>query len=87
MDHTGSNCPTLDRNLGRLEAHVADLTQQIAAMRTELSTVSRKVDTSISAHHERIASLESFRRWAVGVMTGILLSGVAAAFAWAFRTG
>lgn len=73
-------------DLGRLEARVADLTEKIIEMRKELSAIARTVDTSISAHHERIVSLESFRRWAVGVMTGILLSGVAAAFAWAFRS-
>ena len=80
------NPPTsLDRNLGRLEARVADLTEQIIEMRKELSAISRTVDTSISAHHERILNLESFRRWAVGLLTGIMLSGIAAAFAWAFR--
>ena len=81
----GNGNTTLDRNLGRLEARVADLSEQIIAMRQELSAVARTVDTSISAHHERLVALEAFRRWAVGVMTGILLSGVAAAFAWAFR--
>lgn len=77
---------TLDRNLGRLEARVGDLTEQIITMRKELSALARTVDSSLAAHHERIAALEAFRRWAVGVMTGMLLSGVAAAFAWAFRT-
>ena len=77
---------SLDRNLGRLEARVADLAEQIAAMRKELSAMSCTVNTSVSAHHERLANLESFRRWAIGVMTGVLLSGVAAAFAWALRT-
>ena len=82
----GNEATTLERNIGRLEARVADLTEQIIELRKELSTVARTVDSTVSAHHERIISLESFRRWAVGVMTGILLSGVAAAFAWAFRT-
>jgi hypothetical protein len=82
----GNGSATLDRNLGRLEARVADLTQQIVEMRKELSTVARTVDSSISSHHERIAALESFRRWAVGLMTGMLLSGVAAAFAWVLRS-
>ena len=86
MNFNTDNCPTLDRNLERLEARVADLSDQIAAMRKDLSGISRTVDTSISAHRERLAALESFRRWAIGVLTGILLSGVAAAFAYAFRT-
>jgi len=82
----GNGSTTLERNLGRLEARVGDLTEQIITMRKELSAVARTVDSSVAAHHERILALESFRRWAVGVMTGMLLSGVAAAFAWAFRT-
>jgi hypothetical protein len=81
----GNGNTTLERNLGRLEARVADLTEQISSMRTELSAVARTVDTSLSAHHERILALESFRRWAVGMLTGILLSGVAAAMAYALR--
>ncbi len=83
MNNNGNT--TLDRNLGRLEARVADLTEQIITMRKELSALSRTVDSSISAHHERIVALESFRRWAVGLMTGVLLSGVAAVFAYALR--
>jgi hypothetical protein len=82
----GNGTPSLDRNLGRLEARVADLTEHIVAMRQELSGLSCTVNTSIAGHQERLANLESFRRWAVGVLTGILLSGVAAAFAWALRT-
>ena len=82
----GNGTTTLERNLGRLEARVGDLTEQIITMRKELSGLARTVDTATSSHHERIISLEAFRRWAVGVMTGMLLSGVAAAFAWAFRT-
>ena len=81
----GNGNTTLERNLGRLEARVADLTEQISSMRTELSAVARTVDTSLSAHHKRIVALESFRRWAVGMLTGILLSGVAAAMAYALR--
>ncbi len=82
----GNGSTTLDRNLGRLEARVADLTEQIIEMRKEISALSCTVNTSISAHHERLAALESFRRWMVGVMTGILLSGVAAVFAWAMKS-
>ncbi len=67
-------------------ARVGDLTEQIIGMRKELSALSRTVDSSVSAHHERLVALESFRRWAVGVMTGIVLSGVAAVFAWISRS-
>jgi len=69
---------TLDRSLGRVEARVADLTEQIAALRTELSRLVQLVESSTAAHHERISSLEAFRRWSVGLMTGLFLSGVAA---------
>jgi len=69
---------TLDRSLGRVEARVADLTEQIAALRTELSRLVQLVESSTAAHHERISALEAFRRWSVGLMTGLFLSGVAA---------
>lgn len=82
MNNNGTN---IDRNLGRLEARVADLTEQISAMRTELTAIAGTVDRTLAGHRERIISLESFRRWAVGMLTGILLSGVAAAFAWISR--
>ena len=81
----GNGSTSLERHLGRLEARVADLTEQISAMRTELSSVAGTVDRTLSAHQERILSLESFRRWALGVNTGLLMSAVAAALAWSFR--
>jgi hypothetical protein len=73
---------SLDRALGRVEGRVADLAGQIEAMRVELSTLAHNVETAVAAHRERIASLEAFRHWAVGVMTGLFLSGMAAVFGW-----
>ncbi|MFZ5434636.1 MAG: hypothetical protein ACOZB3_12790 [Calditrichota bacterium] len=71
---------SFDRSLGRVEARVADLTQQIAALRGELSRLSQIVESQTAAHHERISALESFRRWTIGLLTGLFLSGVAAVF-------
>ena len=76
---------TLDRSLGRVEAHVAELTEQVSSLRTELSRLVQMVESSIAAHHERIAGLESFRRWAIGLMTGLFLSGVAAVFGYVLK--
>ena len=76
---------TLDRSLGRVEAHVAELTEQVSSLRTELSRLVQLVESSIAAHHERIAGLESFRRWAIGLMTGLFLSGVAAVFGYILK--
>lgn len=67
-----------DRSLGRVEARVADLTEQISGLRTELSRLVQIVESSTAAHHERIAALESFRRWMIGLMTGLFMSGIAA---------
>jgi hypothetical protein len=85
MNTNNNGTTNLERNLGRLEARVADLTEQIRTMRAELSSVAGNVDRTLAAHHERLVSLESFRRWALGVNTGLLMSAVAAAFAWAWR--
>ena len=71
----------LERSLGRVEARVADLTEQITAMRTELSALTKSVEAAVAGHQERLAALESFRRWAIGLMTGLFLSGAAAIFA------
>jgi hypothetical protein len=76
---------TLDRSLGRVEGHVAELTEQVSNLRTELSRLVQLVESSIAAHHERIAGLESFRRWAIGLMTGLFLSGVAAVFGYILK--
>ncbi|MCX6601171.1 MAG: hypothetical protein NT025_06380 [bacterium] len=76
---------TLDRSLGRVEAHVAELTEQVSSLRTELSRLVQLVESSVAGHHERIAGLESFRRWAIGLMTGLFLSGVAAVFGYVLK--
>jgi predicted nucleic acid-binding Zn-ribbon protein len=82
-DLTGS----LDRSLGRVEARVADLAEQIVAMRKELSELSQSMESAVAGHRERIASLESFRRWMTGLMTGVVLSGVAAVFGHLLTSG
>jgi hypothetical protein len=79
------NDSTFERSLGRVEARVADLTDQIGAMRTELSTLAHSVESGMATHRERIAALESFRRWMIGLMTGLFLSGVAAVFGYVTR--
>lgn len=76
---------SLERSLGRVEARVADLSTQIAQLRAELSRLVQIVESNTAAHHERIAALEAFRRWAIGLMTGLLLSGVAAVFGYVAR--
>ncbi|MBU0508737.1 hemolysin XhlA family protein [bacterium] len=76
---------SFDRSLGRVEARVADLTEQITRLRSELSRLVQLVESSTAAHHERIRTLESFRRWAIGLLTGLFLSGVAAVFAYVSR--
>jgi hypothetical protein len=81
MEHDSS----LDRGLGRVEARVADLTEQITSLRKEFSSLMQSVESATAAHRERIAALESFRRWMVGLMTGLFLSGVAAVFGYFFR--
>jgi hypothetical protein len=79
------NDTSLDRGLGRVEARVADLSEQIGAMRTELSSLAHSVESGLAAHRERIAALESFRRWMIGLTTGLFLSGVAAVFGYVTR--
>jgi hypothetical protein len=76
---------TMERCLGRVEARVADLTEQITALRTELSALTKSVEAAVAGHQERLAALESFRRWAIGLMTGLFLSGAAAVFAYVLR--
>lgn len=71
---------SLDRGLGRVEARVADLTEQISALRKEFSALVQNVESAIASHRERIAAIEAFRRWMIGLMTGLFLSGVAAVF-------
>jgi predicted nucleic acid-binding Zn-ribbon protein len=79
------NEASLDRGLGRVEARVADLAEQISALRKELSAVVHTMESAIAAHRERIAALESFRRWMIGLMTGLFLSGAAAVFGYLLK--
>jgi hypothetical protein len=81
------NETSLDRGLGRVEARVADLAEQIVGLRKELSSVGHTMETAVAAHRERIAALEAFRRWMIGVMTGLFLSGVAAGFGYWLKPG
>jgi tRNA A-37 threonylcarbamoyl transferase component Bud32 len=74
------NEASIDRGLGRVEARVADLAEQIAALRKELSSVVHTMESAIAGHRERLAALEAFRRWMIGLLTGVFLSGVAAVF-------
>ncbi len=80
-----SETDNVDRSLGRVEARVADLTEQIAALRTEVSSVAHNVESNFASHRERIAALESFRRWMIGLMTGLFMSAVAAVFGYITR--
>lgn len=66
-----------DRTLGRVEARVADLTEQIHSLRSDVAALTHTVETDLTSHRVRIAALESFRRWAIGLLTGVMLSGVA----------
>jgi len=75
---------TLERSLGRVEARVADLAEQISGLRRELSILTRGLE-KVAAHGERIAALEAFRRWMIGLMTGLIMSGAAAVFAYMAR--
>lgn len=76
---------SLERSLGRVEARVADLAEQIGGLRRELSALSHNLETTVAAHRERIAALEAFRRWMIGLMTGLFLSSAAAVFAYVLR--
>jgi hypothetical protein len=81
-----SNDPqSLQRGLGRVEARVAELSTQIHGLRKEMSDISHSVETAVVGHHERISHLESFRRSFLGILSAILLSGIAAVFAYVLR--
>jgi hypothetical protein len=76
---------SLERGLGRVEARVSDLTGQITSLRTEFSQLAQAMEAEIAGHRERIAALEAFRRWMIGLMTGLFMSGAAAVFALILR--
>ena len=80
-----SDYTSLERGLGRVEARVQDLAEQIALQRGEMSAMMHKVDGTLAAHQERIIALESFRKWAIGLITALFLSGAAAVFAYVLR--
>jgi hypothetical protein len=61
----------IDRTLGRVESRVADLTDQINSLRTDVAALTHTVETDLTSHRERIATLESFRRWTIGLITGV----------------
>jgi hypothetical protein len=50
-----------------------------------MSDISHSVETAVVGHHERISHLESFRRSFLGILSAILLSGIAAVFAYVLR--
>jgi len=79
------NEASLDRSLGRVEARVGDLAEQIIALRKELSGVVKTMEAAIAGHRERLAALEAFRRWMIGLLTGLFLSGVAAVFGYLLK--
>ncbi len=70
--------PSQKSHLSRIDSRLTDLTEEIATLRLDVTRLIKTVETEQAAHRERILSLESFRRWAVGVMTGVVLSGVTA---------
>jgi hypothetical protein len=76
---------SLERGLGRVEARVSDLTGQITTMRSEFSQLAQAMEAEIAGHRERISALEAFRRWMIGLMTGLFLSSAAAVFAYVLK--
>jgi hypothetical protein len=79
------NPQSIERGLGRVEARVAELSTQIHGLRKEMSDISHSVETAVVGHHERISHLESFRKSTLGIITAIVLSGIAAVFAYALK--
>jgi multidrug resistance efflux pump len=77
--------PLLTHALDRLEASVSSLSEQVTGLRKEISQLAQNVESSIAAQHERLLALESFRRWAIGLMTGLFLSGMAAVFGYVLK--
>lgn len=75
----------LQRTIGGLEAQVSALVHEVAALRTELSELRTVLLRETLTHHERISALESFRRWSIGLFTGLVISGIAALLGAIFR--
>ena len=76
----------LQRTIGSLEAQVRTLVHEVAALRAELSELRTVLLRETLTHHERISALESFRRWSIGLFTGLVISGIAALLGAIFRT-
>jgi hypothetical protein len=75
----------LQRTIGSLEAQVSALVHEVAALRAELSELRTVLLRETLTHHERISALESFRRWSIGLFTGLVISGIAALLGAIFR--
>jgi len=75
----------LERSVGSLEAQVGTLVRQVADMRGELAELRTVVLRETLTHHERLSALESFRRWGIGLFTGLVVAGIAALLGAIFR--
>jgi hypothetical protein len=75
----------LGRSVGSLEAQVGTLVRQVADMRGELAELRTVVLRETLTHHERLSALESFRRWGIGLFTGLVVAGIAALLGAIFR--
>lgn len=76
---------TLERTIGSLEAQVRTLVHEVTNLRGELAELRTVLLRETLTHHERITALESFRRWGIGLFTGLILSGIAALLTAVFR--
>jgi hypothetical protein len=75
----------LQRSVGSLEAQVGTLVRQVTDMRGELAELRTVVLRETLTHHERLSALESFRRWGIGLFTGLVVAGIAALLGAIFR--
>lgn len=77
--------PSIQRGLGRVEARVAELSNQIGALRQDVTSIAHSVETAVAGHQERIRHLEAFRKSIIGFASALVLSGAAAVFAYLVR--
>ena len=75
----------LERIVGGLEAQVSTLVHQVADLRSELAELRTILLRETLTHHERLSALESFRRWGIGLFTGLVVGGIAALLGAIFR--